>query len=48
MKYNHILHFNVQGFCNYSLSLFAFDITVRCTLTKPQLGELKIGVAKSL
>jgi hypothetical protein len=31
MKYNHILHFNVQGFCNYSLCFFAYDITVRCT-----------------
>jgi hypothetical protein len=31
MQYNHTLHFNVQGFCNYFLNFFAQDIPVRCT-----------------
>jgi hypothetical protein len=31
MQYNETLHFDLQGFCNYSLNLFVQDIPVRCT-----------------
>jgi hypothetical protein len=66
MQYNETLHFDLQGFCNYSLSQFictrysgalhlwllfviiVIKIMVRCTRSKAQSDELKIGVAKSL
>jgi hypothetical protein len=28
IQYNHTLHFNVQGFCNYFINFFAQDIPV--------------------